>query len=180
VDVETTKESPGITLARSTGTKSNLAVRLAPVNRPVRRVAYPERQVGRPYAVRCVAYAVAEMITVLVIDADPWVRLTARRVLGPAGVTLIAVADSSAALARLAAVRADLILCDIDALDPDGAPAINAIVNVDTSAQLPIPEAARYRGHTFLWRKCVGEAVHPQRIADESAPRARRSHARAN
>jgi CheY-like chemotaxis protein len=76
------------------------------------------------------------MITVLVIDADPWVRLTARRVLGPAGVTLIAVADSSAALARLAVVRADLILCDIDALDPDGAPAINAIVNVDTSAQL--------------------------------------------
>ena len=50
------------------------------------------------------------MITVLVIDADPVVRLVARRVLEPAGFTPIAVADASAALARLAVVRTDLFL----------------------------------------------------------------------
>lgn len=40
------------------------------------------------------AYAVTEMITVLVIDADPAVRLAVRRVLEPIGVTLLAVANS--------------------------------------------------------------------------------------
>jgi len=60
---------------------------------------------------------------VLVIDADPAVRLAARRVLGPAGLTLIAVFDASAALARLAVVRADLIICDVIAGVPSGASA---------------------------------------------------------
>jgi len=76
------------------------------------------------------------MMTVLVIDADPVVRLVARRVLEPAGFTLIAVADASTALARLAVVRADLVICDVDALAPDGSPAINAITDTDPSAQL--------------------------------------------
>ena len=75
------------------------------------------------------------MITVLVIDADPVVRLVARRVLEPAGFTPIAVADASAALARLAVVRTDLVICDVDALARDGSPAINAITDTDPSAQ---------------------------------------------
>ena len=72
----------------------------------------------------------------LVIDADPLVRLTAMRVLEPAGFTLIAVADASAALAWLAVLRADLVICDVDALAPDGSPATNAIADTDASAQL--------------------------------------------
>ena len=76
------------------------------------------------------------MITVLVIDADPAVRLAARRVLEPAGITLIAVADVSTAIARLAVVRADLVICDVDALAPDGTPAINAVADIDASAQI--------------------------------------------
>ena len=78
------------------------------------------------------------MITVLVIDPDPAVRLAARRVLEPAGFTLMAVADTTAALARLAVVRADLVICDVDALAPAGTPAINAITEVDPSAQILI------------------------------------------
>lgn len=77
-----------------------------------------------------------KVITVLVIDADPMVRLAATRVLEPAGFTVIAVADVSAALARLAVVRADLVICDIDALAPGGTPANNAIADTDVSMQL--------------------------------------------
>jgi len=76
------------------------------------------------------------MITVLVIDADPAMRLAARRVLEPAGITLIAVADVSTAIARLAVVRADLVICDVDALAPDGTPAINVIAEIDPSMQI--------------------------------------------
>jgi DNA-binding response OmpR family regulator len=53
------------------------------------------------------------MITILVIDADPAVRLTARRVLERAGFTVIAAADRRSALARLASLKADLVICDI-------------------------------------------------------------------
>ena len=67
---------------------------------------------------------------------DPAVRLAARRVLEPAGVTVIAVADAAAALARLAVLRADLVVCDIDAFAPDGRPAISAIADLDPSAQI--------------------------------------------
>jgi CheY-like chemotaxis protein len=76
------------------------------------------------------------MVTVLVIDADPAVRLAARRVLEPAGFTLMAVADTTAALARLAIVRADLVICDVDALAPAGTLAINAIAEIDPSTQI--------------------------------------------
>src|SRR5262249_18405560 len=76
------------------------------------------------------------MVTVLVIDADPAVRLAGRRVLEPAGFTLIAVPDTTAALARLAIVRADLVICDADALASTGTPAINAIAEIDPSTQI--------------------------------------------
>jgi two-component system, chemotaxis family, chemotaxis protein CheY len=76
------------------------------------------------------------MITVLVIDADPAVRLAARRVLEPAGFTIIAVGDAAAALTRLAVLRADLVICDVDALAPDGRAATSAITNFDPSVQI--------------------------------------------
>src|SRR5438874_10949423 len=76
------------------------------------------------------------MITVFVIDRDPAVRLAARRALEPAGFTVIAVADAEAALARLAVLRADLVVCDIDALAPDGGPVISAIADLAPSAQI--------------------------------------------
>jgi len=76
------------------------------------------------------------MITVFVIDRDPAVRLTARRVLESAGFTVIAVADAAAALARLAGLRADLVVCDIDALAPDGRPVISTIADLDPAAQI--------------------------------------------
>jgi DNA-binding response OmpR family regulator len=78
----------------------------------------------------------AEVITVVVIDADPAVRLAARRVLEPAGFTLIAVADAAAALARLSVLRADLVICGVDAFAPDGRPAISAIADLDPSAPI--------------------------------------------
>ena len=74
--------------------------------------------------------------TVLVIDADPAVRLAATRVLEPAGFTLLAVADTSAALARLAVVSADLVICDVEALAPTGTSAIDTITDVDHSVQI--------------------------------------------
>jgi hypothetical protein len=42
-----------------------------------------------------------------------------------------------------------------------------------SAASDPVPVAARYRGHTLLCCKCAGKAVHAERIADTSAPRAR-------
>ena len=76
------------------------------------------------------------MVTVLVIDADPAVRLAARRALEPAGFTLMAVADTKAALARLAIVRADLVICDVGALASTGTLAIDAIAEIDPSTQI--------------------------------------------
>jgi len=52
------------------------------------------------------------------------------------GLTLLAVSDFSAAVARLAVVRADLVMCDVDALAPDATPAIEAIADIDASAQM--------------------------------------------
>ena len=74
--------------------------------------------------------------TVLIIDADPAVRLAATRVLERAGFTLIAVADTSAALAWLAVVSADLVICDLEALAPTGTSAIDAITDIDPSVQI--------------------------------------------
>jgi|SRR5205823_12042326 len=76
------------------------------------------------------------MITILVIDADPAVRLAARRVLEPAGFTVIVVSDAAAALVRLSVLRADLVICDSDALSADGRPAVSAIAELDPSAQI--------------------------------------------
>jgi CheY-like chemotaxis protein len=76
------------------------------------------------------------MITILVIDADPAVRLTARRVLEAAGFTVIAVGDAASALDRLAVLRADLVICDMDVRGPDGRPAIDAIGDLDPSAYI--------------------------------------------
>src|SRR5207248_11638826 len=76
------------------------------------------------------------MITVLVIDADPAVRLTAKRILEAAGFTVIAVADAASALDRLAALRADLVICDIDAAGPTREAAPDAVRGVGPSAQL--------------------------------------------
>jgi CheY-like chemotaxis protein len=53
------------------------------------------------------------MITILVLDADPAVRLTARRVLEHAGFTVITAADRHSALAWLASLMVDLVICDI-------------------------------------------------------------------
>jgi DNA-binding NtrC family response regulator len=97
------------------------------------------------------------MITVLVIDPDPVVRLAARRVLEPAGVILIAIANVSTALARLAVVRVDLVIYDIDALAPDGMPAINAVSDIDASAQM-LALFPKQRDTTFT-RTYVGNAL---------------------
>ena len=76
------------------------------------------------------------IVTVLVIDSDPAVRLAARSVLEAAGLTVIAVADAAAAFERLAVLRADLVIWDIDASAPDGGLAISAIADLDSSAQI--------------------------------------------
>src|SRR5262249_56299373 len=79
------------------------------------------------------------MITILVIDADPAVRLAARRVLEPAGFTVIAVSDAAAALVRLSVLRADLVICDSHALAPDGSSAVGALADLAPPAPLPPP-----------------------------------------
>ena len=78
----------------------------------------------------------APMLTVVVIDADPAVRLAVKNVLEPAGFTIITVADAADALERLPVRNADLIICDIDASAPDGTPAISAIPKIDPTAQI--------------------------------------------
>jgi CheY-like chemotaxis protein len=105
--------------------------------------------------------------TVLVIDADPTVRLAATRVLEPAGFTVMAAADVAAALAWLAVVSADLAICNVEALAPTGTSAMDAITDIDPSVQILtlFHEAARYRGHATSRRKRTGETVHPERVA---------------
>ena len=76
------------------------------------------------------------MITVLVIDPDPAIRLLAKRVLMPAGITVIAVTDVAAGLRRLAALRADLIICDIEEPTHKGRSAAAAIAEFDPSVQI--------------------------------------------
>lgn len=76
------------------------------------------------------------IVTVLVIDSDPAVRLAAKSVLEAAGLTVIRVADAAAAFERLAVLRADLVICDIDASTPDGRLAISAIAEIDPSARI--------------------------------------------
>jgi DNA-binding response OmpR family regulator len=76
------------------------------------------------------------MITILVIDADPLVRLLAKRVLDVAGFTVIAVADAGSALNLLRSLKADLAICDFDLPAPSGASAIGAIAEFDPGVRV--------------------------------------------
>jgi DNA-binding response OmpR family regulator len=68
------------------------------------------------------------MITVLVIDGDPAVRLTIRRVLERAGFAVFTAADMSAALRPLGSLKMDLVICQIDLLGAGAADAIAELV----------------------------------------------------
>src|SRR5437868_15532217 len=100
------------------------------------------------------------MITVFVIDADPAVRLTAKRILEAAGFTVIAVADAASALDRLAALRANLVICDIDAAGPTGEAAVDAIGDVDPPAQILVlfPKHRDTAGVRPYMREAPGKA----------------------
>jgi DNA-binding NarL/FixJ family response regulator len=71
------------------------------------------------------------MITILVIDADPLVRLRAKHVLDAAGFTVIAVADAGSALNLLASLKADLVICELALPGPESASDIATIAEVD-------------------------------------------------
>jgi len=75
------------------------------------------------------------MITILVIDADPAVRLTARRVLERAGFIVIAAADRRSALARLTSLKADLLVCDIGE-DRNGGPTLRELGSSDADMRM--------------------------------------------
>src|SRR5215212_3823087 len=75
------------------------------------------------------------MITILVIDADPAVRLTARRVLERAGFIVIATADRRSALARLASLKADLLICDIGE-ERNGGPTLRELGSSDPGMRM--------------------------------------------
>ena len=75
------------------------------------------------------------MITILVIDADPGVRLTARRVLARAGFAVITAVDRRSALACLASLKADLVICDIDE-DRSGGPTLRDSGNWDPGMRM--------------------------------------------
>src|SRR5262249_61729353 len=72
-------------------------------------------------------------LTVLVMDADPAVRLAGKSVLEPTGFTVIAVADARAALERLAVLRADLVTFDSDSSAAGGSAAISALAHIRLS-----------------------------------------------
>ena len=75
------------------------------------------------------------MITVLVIDGDPTVRLTVKRVLERAGFAVFTAADMSAALRPLGSLKMDLVICQIDML---GAGAKDAIAELVTDPAVRI------------------------------------------
>ncbi len=76
------------------------------------------------------------MITVLVIDRDPMVRLIVRRVLERAGIAVIAVTDALTALRRLASLRMDLVICEIGTPGSDGTDTIAEIGRADPQAPI--------------------------------------------
>src|SRR5205085_11625447 len=75
------------------------------------------------------------MITIFVIDAGPAVRLTARRVLERAGFIVIAAADRGSALARLASLKADLLICDIGE-ERNGGPTLRELGSSDPGMRM--------------------------------------------
>jgi len=76
------------------------------------------------------------MITVLVIDGDPAVRLTVKRVLERAGFAVFAAADMSAALRPLGSLKMDLVICEIDMLGAGAADAIAELVGADPAVRV--------------------------------------------
>jgi CheY-like chemotaxis protein len=76
------------------------------------------------------------MITVLVVDGDPAVGLTIRRVLERAGFAVIAVPDGPTALRRLASLKMDLVICEIEMPGPAGEAAIAEIGRADPAARI--------------------------------------------
>src|SRR5439155_25874016 len=100
----------------------------------------------------------ARMVTVLVIDADPAVRLAVKSVLEPADLTVIAVAEAAAALERLAVLRVDLIICDVAASTPDGKPATSPIADIDPSARIMtlVPKQPDAAGMSACLRNALG------------------------
>ena len=75
------------------------------------------------------------MITIFVIDIDPAVRLTARRVLERAGFTVIAAADRRSALARLASLKADLVICNLGD-EQNGGPSLRELASSDPGMRM--------------------------------------------
>jgi CheY-like chemotaxis protein len=76
------------------------------------------------------------MITVLVIDGDPAVRLTLKRVLERAGFAVIAVADGLTALRRLASLKMDLVIAETAMPGLSGEAAIAEIGRADPAARI--------------------------------------------
>lgn len=117
--------------------------------------------------------APARMVTVLVIEADPAVRLAIKNVLDTAGLTVIAVADVPTALERLTVLRADLVICDIDASAPDGTPAISAIADIDPTA--PVLTLVPKRRDNAGSLSCAGNALEKPFTPSELLTKARRA-----
>jgi CheY-like chemotaxis protein len=115
----------------------------------------------------------ARMVTVLVIDADPAVRLAVKSVLEPADLTVIAVAEAAAALERLAVLRVDLIICDVAASTPDGKPATSAIADIDPSA--PIMTLVPKHRDAVGMSACIGNALEKPFTPSELLRKVRRA-----
>src|SRR3984893_9420527 len=76
------------------------------------------------------------MRTGLVVDGDLAVGLTIRRVLERAGFAVIAVPDGPTALRRLASLKMDLVICEIEMPGPAGEAAIAEIGRADPAARI--------------------------------------------
>src|SRR5260370_20665557 len=102
------------------------------------------------------------MMDIEVIDADPAVRLVARRVLERAGVTVIAAADRGSALARLASLKVDLVICDIGE-DRNGGPPLRHLRT--SHPRTPRPLLAR-KGLRSPPVRAAATATSRERVAD--------------
>jgi CheY-like chemotaxis protein len=113
------------------------------------------------------------MLTVVVIDPDPAVRLAVKNVLEPAGFTIIVIADAAAALERLPALKADLVICDIDLSALDGRPAISAILEAYPAAQILALAPKQSDSATPL--PCIGKVLEKPFTASELLREVRRA-----
>src|ERR1700730_14388991 len=115
------------------------------------------------------------MRTGLVVDGDLAVGLTIRRVLERAGFAVIAVPDGPTALRRLASLKMDLVICEIEMPGPAGEAAIVEIGRADPAARILAlsHKECRDRQSRSGCAQRAGQRRVSERVSDLEAARSR-------